>query len=392
MVLLLRQVNKEGVNTRMLLEELVLMNELMRQEECVTYEATLRGQRLVAKLPAQLTTPTTTMFTNTTTTTTTTTTAAVIMAGRRGQGGGVTLDMVMKRYEAISVEVFAKARFEFMRECRRAEKVLDPPSERIIRDYHHNHHDDNAPFLSAVECDVIAKGRQRWRNDWPGYAHMHPIVHFDPNIPLLLSESAQGTICDLRFLLKEEDPRPSREWLDVAWQLSEAITFLRFGPKMAHTNLTPYNVFYTTKSDGRLHIWLGDYGLVKPAAARRRRRRTGLWGTPLYVVEATYDQQQLFAYYATLLDLICFPSALVDADWLSRTGGNVSAGLSEAICTHSPLVTRASPELYAHIMAPLLTADVPLSALSQRFGRTREWLIRGASSSAAAAASAVKAD
>jgi len=343
---MLRQVNQEGVHTRMLLEELVLLYEITRQEAgVVTYRATLRGQPLVAKLPIQLTTT----------------------CHHRDPG---SLDEVMRRYDAVSIEAFAEARDGLMRECRRAERVLDPPSERIIRDYHNNRREDG---LSAVERDVIAKGRQRWQDDWPGYAHMHPIVHLDANIPLLLSASAQGTICDLRFLLREEEPSPSREWLDVAWQLSEAITFLRQGAKLAHADIKPDNVFYTTQSDGRPHIWLGDYGLVRPVRRRRVRPFGGVYmpvQTP--TTGATYDHQQLFAYYATLLDLICFPSAQVDVDWLSRTGGNVSAGLLEAMRTQSPLVTRATPDMYAHIMCPLLDT-LPLS---QRFERTREWLLR----------------
>ena len=317
----------------MLLEELVLLHEIKRGQ----YRAMLRGQPLIVKLPSQL--------------------LIIITTPPTHDHECGTLDTVMKRYDTISVEEFAEARAGLMRECRCAEKVLDPPSERIIRDYHADK--KKRQQLSAVECDVIAKGRRRWQNDWPGYAHMHPIVHFDANIPLLLSAPAHGTICDLRFLIKD---CPSREWWDVAWQLSEAITFLRLGAQLAHADIKPDNVFYTTqKPDGRTHIWLGDYGLLVA-----KRRRAGGSHTN------NNDHRQLFAYYETVLDLICFPSAEADADWLSRTGGDVSAGLLEAIRTQSPLVTRATPDMYAHIMCPLF--DVPLSELPRRFERTREWL------------------
>jgi hypothetical protein len=87
----------------------------------------------------------------------------------------------------------------------------------------------------------------QWRDDWtqlPGYAHMHPVVHYDPKIPLLLSLPAEGTIEDLRVNVGEYTPDIPKQWLDIAWQLSEAMHFMLEYTELAHVDVKPANVLY----------------------------------------------------------------------------------------------------------------------------------------------------
>jgi hypothetical protein len=326
--------DREQESVRTLLAELRLRHELVGQggELGVAYAATLRGTPLIAKLP-------------------------VTIAAVRRSAGERPLALALRAYDDVSVEEFKAARAAFRREHRHAERVLVPPSERLLLRARRP--------TSAFEHDVIHRARLRWR-EWPGHAHMHPVVHFDPHIPLLLlSASAQGTVRQL----------PARHWAAVAWQLSEALTFLRHAPKLAHADLKPDNVLFFFDGEAATpHIWLSDYGPLRPMDRATAFRV----GTARYMPDAeqrdalvrsrrvTYDQQQLFAYYATLLDLFFEEE--------EEEKPNVSAGLKESIRARSPLVERASPELYAHVMRPLLLDAACFSELPARFHRTREWL------------------
>jgi hypothetical protein len=359
-----------NVNTPVLRTELRLFKRLGNGTFGVAYLAEFRGRQLVVKLPVTLLrTP-------------------EVRVHPSVNPDGRTLAEVIKPPRNIRQTVFERARNAFRKECQNAEQVLDSTVEHYMRANRGNGSSADAlvgaplleGYLSAEDQAVIDEARQRHRA-LPGYAHMHPIVHFDAQIPLLLSEPAQGTLEDL-YVVIEDAPRLNAQWYEVARQLSDAIAFLRHPTVgMAHLDLKPDNVLYTHHpTTGRVHIWVGDYGQMD----RANKRTTFVYGAPAFKPDdalalrmeqrgATCDDQQLFAYYATILDLIHFPTANNFNTRLLNLGNNIiSVALPQVIKQRSSLVMYASADLYQHVMAPLLEPSVYV--LGTLFERTRAWL------------------
>jgi serine/threonine protein kinase len=358
--------NGGNVTTPVLRNELRLWEQLGSGAFGVAYRATFRARPLVVKLPATLLKNSPPSF------------DAV------SHPQGLTLAEVMQTPDQIHPRDLRDARKALRDECENAEQVLNSDVERFTRASHLETPGINvvgASMLRAYMSDTertIVESASRHHQALPGYTHMHPIVHFDAEIPLLLSEPAEGTLEGILTVL--EDNRPlSNQWLETALQLSDAIAFLRDHIQWAHLDLKPDNVLYThLPTTGRLHIWVGDYGQMAPMDAPTTFR----FGAPGYKPDArlglrmqqrnaTCDQQQLFAYYATMLDLFQFPTAnnfrtrLLDIDL-------VSIALPRMIKTRGTLFTYASAELFQHFMVPLLEPSVYV--LDVLFERTRAWL------------------
>jgi hypothetical protein len=247
-----------NVTTPMLRSELRLFKRLGNGTFGAAYLAEFRGRQLVVKLPVTLLCKPETIVD-----------PSVNPHGR-------TIAEVIRPPNRIRQSVLEHARTVFRAECQNAEQVLDSTAKHYMRANRGNGSTADelvgAPllegYLGAEEQAAIDQARQRHRA-LPGYAHMHPIVHFDAQIPLLLSEPAKGTLEDLYVVIRNE-PRLDAHWYEVARQLSDAIAFLRHPTVgMAHLDLKPDNVLYTHHpTTGRVHIWLGDYGQMGRANER----------------------------------------------------------------------------------------------------------------------------
>ena len=116
--------------------------------------------------------------------------------------------------------------------------------------------------------------------EFPGWKHIHQIVHFhyDSSIPLLLSEACTGNIQELRqnnpswFQLDNitttnvASLTPSAHWKKVGWQLGQAVEYmLKRG--FAHVDIKPINVLYQQsqqyKDKDHFNIKLADFGLCE---------------------------------------------------------------------------------------------------------------------------------
>jgi serine/threonine protein kinase len=307
-----------AITAEELKHQLVLTHVLGQGGSGVAFQAHFRGQDVVVKLPIRLL-------------------KGQLPASKKGW----TLTDVLRPKNEQSSDQFTEAHRVMEIECHNAECALEPLELQQLRVREH------AGLLGADRpvpeqfrnpssglhspppewkeisgralrrglpppsklTDEVHKALFRWHSH-RGYWHMHPVIHYDRDIPLLMSEPALGTIDALRFEVNESTRMPTH-WLDVAWQLSEAIRFLHDLPRLAHVDIKPSNVLFTLPSPTRCHIWLSDYGDLYPMHMHTDFRQ----GTPLYKpktfhtfnrfkdVKATFLQQSLYMYFATLMDL-----------------------------------------------------------------------------------------
>ena len=172
---------------------------------------------------------------------------------------------------------------------------------------------------------------RRWQAQ-PGYTHLHPAVHFDARIPMLISLGADGTIAELRERL-DEAASPGPIWMRIAWQVSEAMTFLFEQVRLAHVDIQPKHVLFLRYGDRkrRLHCWLSDYGALCPVDGTADvffSERGDDAYRPL-ARPASHREHSLYAYYATLLDLFRFDLAKEEETHITGAGHSVGGFVSQ---------------------------------------------------------------
>lgn len=166
----------------------------------------------------------------------------------------------------------------------------------------------NASSSSSSSAESQKRALKRWQAQ-PGYTHLHPAVHFDARIPMLISLGADGTIAELRERL-DAQTSPGPVWMRIAWQVSEAMAFLFDKVELAHVDIQPKHVLFLRYGDHkrRLHCWLSDYGDLCPVdgTADVFERGEDAYKPHARPAGARHREHSLFAYYATLLDLFRF--------------------------------------------------------------------------------------
>ena len=166
-------------------------------------------------------------------------------------------------------KAFRWARNEFEEECRSAEAILDPPYLRVIDP-------DRTPGqgyrdLTLDQTQHLEEAERIWRAQ-PGYEHMHPLLHYDDSVPMLLSRSADGSLHEFvhrqwktAFCLYDGAQNDPPLWRDLLGrQLGAAVGFLLFSTPMAHLDIKLSNILYTQRAPGVFHIQLTDYGMCLP--------------------------------------------------------------------------------------------------------------------------------
>ena len=99
----------------------------------------------------------------------------------------------------------------------------------------------------------------------PGRKHIHQILHFDKDIPAILSERCNGTLHTLRTSrpgLFECIPDLSPTWKKVGHELASAIQYIE-SRGMVHIDIKPGNVFFVWDPANKTQpiVKLGDFGL-----------------------------------------------------------------------------------------------------------------------------------
>ena len=202
---------------------------------------------------------------------------------------------------------------DFGNECRNAEAILEPPFQATL----HKRPGARLVNLTAEQKTKLEDETRAWRA-LPGYAHLHPLLHYDPTVPMLISARALGTLTSTRTADAFRLPDAS-EWPRVAEHLSAAVAFIAQNTAMAHMDIKPDNVFVVQES-ARYVYRLGDYGICRKKAApvvyfwNKKHTERELCGSPLYnppyTKDAmTYGQATCFQCFATLLATVHLSSA-----------------------------------------------------------------------------------
>ena len=226
-----------------------------------------------------------------------------------------------------------EAKNEFMDEFKNAEDILNPLMIKKMKfQAGYAHSFQTSEELSRFHAETLEMKQH------PGYAHLHKLVHFVPEIPCILSEPCTGCVIDLIdtkpdiFSLNTDSihflTMPDI-WVDIAYQMGQAMLFMRDICKVSHNDIKPENIFYTPVdashhgSGSKYHFQLGDYGIC--SKSNEEIRLTSLLdGTPWYLPLkghwtsseiCTRMQISIFSYAASLLSMINFP-----VRWFNRIG------------------------------------------------------------------------
>ena len=237
---------------------------------------------------------------------------------------------------------------DFTAECRNAEAILDPPYLRQLnpsRSPGQGYSD-----LTLAQRQRLEEATRTWRST-PGCDHVHTVLHFDPDVPLLLSERAEGSLIDLRerwqsaFAVTRRTTRDPPLWRDLLGrQLGAAVGFILTHAPIAHLDIKPGNLLYTMRSPGVFHLQLSDFGLCAPKSERATlvtdEVRPHFCGTPPYIPEIqhrgwtrlfpTNQTLSLFQYFATALGCLSVPVSEFDPNELRFVDAIEDAPLAES--------------------------------------------------------------
>ena len=270
---------------------------------------------------------------------------------------------------------------DFETECRNAEAILDPPYLHQLR-----------PTAGARLVGLTLEQKTRLEADtleWrarAGYAHLHPLLHYDPAVPMLISARAEGTLSSRRrpdaFRLPGAD-----EWARVAEHLTAAVAFILDNTPLAHMDIKPDNIFVVYDAAQRFVYRLGDYGICRPQADRvvyfwnQKHTSQEIAGSPFYNPPShpetlmTYQQASCFQCFATLLATVYLPT---DGFFLDDRPGLYSVHTA-ALQTKGELHTlwqKAAPDALLRIVVDALREPNPaewprrFKALRVRFAST----------------------
>jgi serine/threonine protein kinase len=288
----------------------------------------------------------------------------------------------------------ADARKDFTKECRNAEAILDPPYLQTLRA---KYPDASAPGarlqrLSLEEKTRLEDDTREWRAR-EGYAHLHPLLHYDAQVPMLISARAIGTLSDTRRAAGFTLGADLSEWRRVVEHLCAAVEFIDRHTALAHMDIKPDNVFVVLEDDAaeaKKKVYrLGDYGICRPKAdavtyfwSDDQPPTLEMCGSPLYNPPSpddraqqkrsrnsmTYGQATCFQCFATLLATLYLPSEGV---FLDRRPSLFSIHAAAAAPTGdlSRLLLAASSSPEALVLAAL--RDPAPSAWPTRFRALR---------------------
>lgn len=274
-----------------------------------------------------------------------------------------------------------RARAELTLEFKNAERILEPPSMRQLRAIILGPHvSENEAVgkplqnLNPRQYELAVNDRKRWQS-LPGYSHLHPVVHFEPSIPMILSAQADGTLAELRHQIAPDDGEAPLDlrpnvfggsvtpplWHRIARQIASAVMFIDTFTDLAHLDIKPENVLFRQNGDltTNLHCWLSDYGICMPKN-QSPPPRDHFPGTGLYCPDARawsqnvlYRDVSIYQYFSTMIDLLRLPclkrprpdystledfveSTTTDVQWTYLTDADDKTSLRDIFCLIVP--------------------------------------------------------
>ena len=168
----------------------------------------------------------------------------------------------------------------------------------------------------------------------PGHAHLHRILHFDAQIPAILSERCDGTLEELRasrpdlfeanYAFTTHKWTFSETWKQVGRELCDAVDYIK-ERGLVHIDTKVSNVFYSMNPAGQLLFQLGDYGLIDPDTPTTTFFETTRYYQPSDWIQqpgALYNPMTLCAYTIATVMVCClklpsitFPVCMDTADF-----------------------------------------------------------------------------
>ena len=272
---------------------------------------------------------------------------------------------------------------DLIQECSNAEKILEPEFHRLIRLHRRTSHKEHSlshtvtwhaegihleavgtklPPLSGEEHSWLVAAKRRF-NDHPGYAHIHQIYHFDPTIPCIISQRADGNLRSIQTTIIAEYRPPHDTNLDpiakdgssllflsplcsrIALQVGEALLYMYEESSIMLFDIKPGNIlYYYIKSSSRageggggghqnemqkkIHCMMSDFGICSgnkdnPMPGYDLKHQGARYYNPINGYSLGWEENieympfelAIFQYIATIADLIYFPP-------LNATKGN----------------------------------------------------------------------
>jgi hypothetical protein len=173
---------------------------------------------------------------------------------------------------------------------------------------------------------------------YEGYHHIHPVLHLDRSLPVIVSLAADSSLSVFRGLIltnrlqwlspNPDTAEPSALWVRIATQVASAIQYISACTDLAHVDIKPANILisfsgqptttYTQQAAAPtcIRCMLSDFGicLFKTQTNFHRFRGTAEYNPPwdtdigCWMPKSDLTAQSL-AYYqfiTTVLDMLCF--------------------------------------------------------------------------------------
>jgi serine/threonine protein kinase len=213
----------------------------------------------------------------------------------------------------------------FRLECRFNEKAVDPFTHRRLRGHQAGR---SLPKLSKQQYLEIIQELNTMKSH-EGYEHIHKIVGFVPELPVLFSEPCVGSLgslierADITNIFAVEGDKLSSAWLELAKQMGDAIDYLDVHGSIVHMDIKPDNILYNVTANQyglpAYHWKLSDFGICVDKKNDRDRYTTSYaGGTGLYLPRAVMERKtdakwvfdayecSLYSYMLTILQSIKF--------------------------------------------------------------------------------------
>jgi len=220
--------------------------------------------------------------------------------------------------QGVSAYARQEAAKDFEKEFQNAEQILEPPLFRRL-----NRYGGRIVRMPKDDWERLMDARDAWRT-LEGYAHLHPVLHYEASFPALISTRADGMLADLRddplyqryFLRLKPDGDAQDGWYGFARQITSAVAFILRHTPLAHIDIKPANIFFTRTADTfPIRLQLGDYGVCYPKddpVGANVWSGTASYNPPLARgrrTQITYGAQSVFQLAATLLAILSMPDA-----------------------------------------------------------------------------------
>lgn len=159
-------------------------------------------------------------------------------------------------------------------------------------------HDNDKFRLERIKGnDFIAIQKEALRlRHYPGYHHIHKILHYDENLLCIFSEYCHGSLQEqiaknMKYFssgLEEDDERmhleipTSRAFLLLSTQMAQAVHYLLYVVQIAHLDIKPDNILYQVQAGQDITWKLSDFGLCEKIDRETQFKTRNIKGTRVF--------------------------------------------------------------------------------------------------------------